>query len=263
MGLLRNLGVVLFAAAMCLPLAYPLAAQAEEGLALKSPAGGWPQAGMFGTYDRGALQRGFAVYKQVCSACHSLNLLAYRNLTALGYSDAEVKAIAADYKVKDGPNDEGNMFERSGKPSDHFVPPFANDKAARAANNGALPPDLSLIIKARHGGEDYVYSLLTGYATAPADVKMMPNMYYNPYFTAGSGQVAMPPPLAADDLVSYSDGTKASKEQMARDVVQFLSWAAEPHLEDRKRIGFRTVLFLLVMAGVFYSAKRQLWHKLH
>ncbi len=236
-------------------------ASANEEHHLRSPEGGWPQNGIFGTYDRAALQRGFLVYKQVCAACHSMDLLSYRNLADLGYNEHEVKAIAAEYTVKDGPNDDGEMFERPALPADHFKPPFANEKAARAANNGAYPADLSLIVKARHGGEDYIYSLLMGYHDAPADIKIMSGMYYNTAF-AGS-QIAMPPPLAADDLVSYSDGTKATQEQMAKDVTQFLAWAAEPHMEQRKQIGVRTIIFLLVMAGIFYAAKRSLWRDLH
>ncbi len=240
-------------------LATPAAANEEH--ALRSPEGGWPHSGIFGTYDRAALQRGFLVYKQVCAACHSMNLLNYRNLAALGYNEAEVKAIASEYTVKDGPNDDGEMFDRPALPSDHFKPPFANEKAARAANNGAYPPDLSLIIKARHGGEDYIYSLLTGYHEAPPEVTLMSGMNYNSVF-AGN-QIAMPNPLAADDLVTYSDGTKATKEQMAKDVTQYLAWAAEPHMEQRKQIGARTIIFLLVMAGIFYAAKRSLWRGLH
>ncbi|MBY0428523.1 MAG: cytochrome c1 [Alphaproteobacteria bacterium] len=236
-------------------------AMAAEEHHLRTPEGGWPHDGIFGTYDRAALQRGFLVYKQVCSACHSMNLLNYRNLADLGYNEAEVKAIASEYTVKDGPNDDGEMFDRPALPSDHFKPPFANEKAARAANNGAYPPDLSLIVKARHGGEDYVYSILTGYGEAPADVKVMPGMNYNAAF-AGN-QIAMPNPLAADDLVTYSDGTKATKQQMAKDVVQYLAWAAEPHMEQRKQIGARAIIFLLVMAGIFYAAKRSLWRDLH
>lgn len=238
-------------------------ALASEGAhALKTPAGGWPHDGMFGTYDRGALQRGYLVYKQVCASCHSMNLMAFRNLAAIGFSEEEIKAVAAEYKVTDGPNDEGQMFEREARPSDRFVAPFANEKAARAANNGALPPDLSLIIKARHGGEDYIYSLLQGYDEAPPEhVKIMDGMNYNPYFPGG--QIGMPNPLSGDDLVTYADGTKATREQMARDVTQFLAFASEPHMEDRKRFGIRTILFLLVMAAVFYGAKRQIWSKLH
>jgi ubiquinol-cytochrome c reductase cytochrome c1 subunit len=240
-------------------LSFP--AFAEEHEKLKSPEGGWPQAGMFGAYDRGSLQRGFLVYKQVCAACHSLHHLSYRNLTALGYSEAEVKAIAAEATIEDGPDDEGKMFERPGRPSDRFKAPFLNEKAARFANNGAFPPDLSLIVKARHGGEDYIYSILTGFEPAPPDVHLMPGMNYNPYFPGH--QIAMPPPLASDDLVSYSDGTKATKEQMAKDVTAFLAWAAEPQLEQRKRIGIRAIIFLLIMSGIFYAAKRRLWRDIH
>lgn len=240
-------------------LATPTMAAEEHHL--RTPEGGWPQDGIFGTYDRGALQRGFLVYKQVCSACHSMNLLSYRNLADIGYNEAEVKAIASEYTVKDGPNDDGEMFERAALPSDHFKAPFANEKAARAANNGAYPPDLSLIVKARHGGEDYIYSILTGYHDAPADMKMMAGMNYNDVFPGN--QIAMAAPLAADDLVTYSDGTKATKEQMAKDVVQYLAWAAEPHMEQRKQIGARAIIFLLVMAGIFYAAKRSLWRDLH
>ena len=221
---------------------------------------GWPQQGLNGTFDRAALQRGFQVYKQVCSSCHSMNLLAYRNLTALGFSDDEVKAIAAGYTVKDGPNDEGEMFERAARPSDHFVKPFPNEQAARAANNGALPPDLSLMIKARHHGENYVYSLLTGYKEPPADMKMGVGMNYNPYFPGG--QIAMAAPLS-EGVVTYADGTTASVDQMAQDVVQFLSWAAEPHLEDRKQTGIKVILFLATFATIMYLVKRKIWAQLH
>lgn len=235
---------------------------AESAHALKAPEGGWPHAGVFGSYDRGALQRGFAVYKQVCAACHSMNLMAYRNLTAIGFSEEEVKAIAAEKTVMDGPDDEGKMFERPARPSDHFVAPYPNEKASRAANNGAYPPDLSLIVKARHGGENYIYSLLMSYGeTPPEGMKMMDGMNYNPFYPGG--QIAMANPLPADDLVTYGDGTKATHEQMVKDVVQFLAFAAEPHMEDRKRIGIRVILFLMVMAGIFYAAKRQLWSKMH
>jgi ubiquinol-cytochrome c reductase cytochrome c1 subunit len=238
----------------------PIPAQAEEGgTPLKTQA--WPHQGAFGTYDRAALQRGFQVYKQVCSTCHGLKLLAYRDLTDLGFSEAEVKAIAADATVHDGPNDNGDMFDRPGRPSDFFVKPFPNDQAARAANRGALPPDLSLIIKARKGHEDYVYSILTGYdQTPPADEKIATGMNYNPYYPGH--QIAMPKMLN-DDSVTYADGTKATADQEARDVVQFLAWAAEPKLEVRNRMGFKVVLFLLVFAGVIYGVKRKIWSKLH
>jgi ubiquinol-cytochrome c reductase cytochrome c1 subunit len=233
----------------------------ENALPPRTPPGGWPHQGAFGTYDKAALQRGFQVYKQVCSACHSMKLLSYRDLTQLGFSEAEVKAIAAGYQVPDGPNDQGEMFQRAGRPSDHFVSPFANDQAARAANGGALPPDLSLIIKARHGHEDYVYSILTGFGqTPPADEKIASGMNYNPYF-AGH-QIAMPPPLQ-ENSVTYADGTPATVDQEAKDVAQFLAWASEPSLEARHQTGLKVVLFLIVFAAVMYGVKRKIWGKLH
>lgn len=239
-------------------LATPVMAN-EDGVQLKVEA--WPHKGAFGTYDRAALQRGFQVYKQVCSTCHSMKLLAYRDLTDLGFNEAEVKALAAEATVHDGPNDNGDMFDRPGRPSDFFVKPFPNDQAARAANRGALPPDLSLIIKARKGHEDYVYSLLTGFGqTPPAEEKIADGMNYDPYFPGH--QIAMPRPLN-DDSVTYADGTHATTDQEARDVVQFLAWAAEPKLEARKAMGFKVVLFLVVFAGVMYNVKRKVWSKLH
>ncbi len=234
---------------------------AENALPPHSPEGGWHHSGPFGTFDRAALQRGFQVYKQVCSTCHSLRLLSYRNLSDLGFSENEVKAIAAGYNVTDGPNDQGEMFQRPGRPSDGFAKPFPNDQAARAANNGALPPDLSLIVKARHGGEDYIYSLISGYGLTPAkDEKIADGMYYNPYF-AGH-QIAMPPPLS-DGVVTYADGTKATIEQEARDVAQFLTWAAEPKMEERKRTGLKVIIFLVVLAGLMYRVKKKVWSKIH
>ncbi len=186
-----------------------------------------------------------------------MKLLSYRDLTDLGFSMPEVKAIAAEATVNDGPNDNGDMFDRPGRPSDFFAKPFPNDQAARAANKGALPPDLSLIIKAREGHEDYVYSLLTGFGqTPPADETIAKGMYYNPYF-AGH-QIAMPPPLK-DDSVTYADGTKATVEQEARDVAQFLAWAAEPKMEIRKQTGLKVLIFLVVFAGVMYGVKRKVW----
>lgn len=222
-----------------------------------APPTGWSHQSSVGTYDRAALQRGFQVYKNVCSACHSMKLLAYRDLAAIGFNENEVKAIAADYQVADEPDDQGDVKMRKARPSDHFVPPFPNDQAARAANGGALPPDLSLMVKARHGHEDYVYSLLTGFGLVPpAREKIATGMNYNPYF-AGH-QIAMPPPLS-DGAVTYADGTKATVPQMAQDVVTFLSWAAEPKLEDRKETGVKAIVFLSVFAVVLYAIKRRIW----
>jgi len=220
----------------------------------------WSFNGVFGTYDRAALQRGFQVYKEVCAACHPVKHLAFRDLTEIGYSEDEVKGIAAQVQVTDGPNDNGEMFQRPGRASDPIPGPFANDQAARAANNGALPPDLSLITKAREGGADYVYAIMTGFKDAPAAMKMNPNMNYNEYF-AGH-QIAMPPPLNQDQ-VKFADNTAASVPQMSHDVVTFLSWAAEPTLEQRHRIGFKVILFLIIATGVFYAAKRKVWSRVH
>ena len=216
----------------------------------------WSFDGMLGTFDRASLQRGFQVYREVCSACHGMRLLSYRNLEDIGLNELQVKAIAADYTVIDGPNDEGDMFERTALPSDRFVSPYDNEKQARATNNGALPPDLSLITKAREDGPNYVYGILTGYADAPHDVHINKGMHYNMYF-AGN-QIAMPAPLS-DGQVSYVDGTEASVGQMAHDVVQFLTWAAEPHMEARKRMGVKVLIFLLIFAGVMYATKKKIW----
>ncbi len=245
------LAVALFALAVV-----PAGAQEETPL----PKQSWSFDGPFGTYDRAAAQRGFQVYEEVCSHCHSMNLLHYRDLEGIGYSEDEIKAIAAAQQVTDGPNDQGEMYQRPGRPSDAFVPPFANPEAARAALNGALPPDLSLIIKAREGGPDYVDGLLQGYKNPPAGMKMADNMQYNEYFTGH--QIAMPPPLAGDD-VKFADGTKATLTQEAHDVATFLTWASEPTMEERKFTGAKVLIFLLVMTGVLYGAKRQIWAAVH
>ncbi len=220
----------------------------------------WSFKGPFGTYDRAALQRGFQVYKEVCSACHAMHQLYYRNLTALGYNEAEIKALAASVEVQDGPNDVGDMFTRPGRPYDRFKSPFPNANAARAANNGAYPPDLSVITKARPHGADYLYALMTGYKKPPAGMKMTEGMQYNTAF--GGEQIAMVPPLS-EGAVEYKDGTKASVTQMAKDVTVFMSWAAEPEMEERKRMGFKVLLFLLVLSGVLYAAKRIVWKNIH
>lgn len=220
----------------------------------------WTHGGFFGAYDHKSIRRGHQVYKEVCSTCHSLNLVAFRTLDGVAYSEAEVKAMAAEIDVVDGPNDEGEMFERPGKPSDYFPSPYANDEAGRAANGGALPPDLSLITKARHDGQNYVYALLTGYTDAPAGTPpLRQGLYYNPYFPGGA--IGMPAPLM-DEGVEYPDGTEATVSQMAKDVVTFLSWAAEPEMEDRKLMGMRAMLgfgFMAVMAGYY---KRLRWFPL-
>ncbi len=229
-------------------------ATANEALPPKKVT--WPFDGIFGTVDRQAAQRGFQVYKEVCSACHGLYNLYYRNLKDLGFSDAEIKEIARNYTVQDGPNDLGEMFERPALPSDHVIKPYLNEQAARAANNGAYPPDLSLIVKAREDGANYVYTLLTHYTDPPAHFKLMPGLYYNPYFPGG--QLAMSPPLASGQ-VTYMDGTTASIEQMARDVTIFLQWAAEPEMENRKSMGLKVMMFLVVFTIFFIISKNRIW----
>lgn len=216
----------------------------------------WPFEGIFGTFDRQAAQRGAQVYLEVCSTCHSNHNLYYRNLKDIGFSEAEIKQLAQKYTVKDGPNAEGEMFDRPALPSDRFVSPYPNEEAERTANNGAYPVDLSLIIKARQDGPNYVFSLLSGYQEAPANVKLMPGLYYNPYFEGG--QIAMPPPLT-EGQVTFSDGTPATVEQMAKDVVVFLQWAAEPEMEHRKSMGLKVMIFLLVFTVFFYVTKKKIW----
>jgi ubiquinol-cytochrome c reductase cytochrome c1 subunit len=249
--------------ALALALASALAlglGTAEALEAPKPPAKRWSYDGMFGTFDRASLRRGLQVYREVCAACHSLKLVAYRHLEGVGFSDAEVKAIAASVEVQDGPNDQGEMFQRPGKPFDTFKSPFANEQAARAANNGALPPDLSVITKARKGGSDYLYAVLAGYQEAPAGFALMEGMSYNKYFPGQ--QIAMPPPLA-DGQVTFADGTQATVDQMARDVTTFLAWAGEPELEERKRLGVKVLLFVIVLTAMLYAVKRQIWASVH
>jgi ubiquinol-cytochrome c reductase cytochrome c1 subunit len=221
----------------------------------------WSFDGVFGRVDKPAAQRGFQVYKEVCSACHSLKRVSFRQLQDLGFSEAEVKSLAASYTVKDGPNDDGEMFERAGRPSDNFPSAHANDKAAAAANGGALPPDMSLLIKARHDGANYVYSLLTGYGhAAPEHLSVPEGAHYNPYMDGGVIKMALP---LSEEGVTYQDGTKATIDQQARDVVSFLQWAAEPEMEARKSMGIKVMLFLGIMTIFFYLVKKRIWSDLH
>ena len=258
---MRSLAILAFAAFVGLAPAH-----AAEGPSI--PSQKWSFSGPLGTYDRASLQRGFQVYKEVCASCHSMNLVHYRDLGppgigglgGLGFNADEVKALAAEIEVTDGPNDAGEMFQRPGKPADHFKAPFANANAARASNNGALPPDLSLMAKARAGGPDYIYAVLTGYADAPADVKLMEGMNYNTAFPGH--QIAMPQPLNPDQ-VTYADGTKATVEQMAHDVASFLNWTSEPELEARKRLGVKVVIFLVILSALLFIAKRKIWRDVH
>ena len=216
----------------------------------------WPFDGHFGTFDRAAAQRGFQVYKEVCSACHGLSRIAFRNLQQIGFSEAEVKALATEYSYA-AIDAEGEEIERPGIPADRFPSPFVNENAARSANNGAYPPDLSLMVKARPNGANYLHSLLTGYEEAPKGFSLGEGMHYNPYFEGR--QIAMAPPLMMVDQVSYEDETSATVDKMAKDLVIFLQWAAEPEMEDRKSMGIKVLLFLLIFTGFFYVAKKRIW----
>ncbi|MEN8236499.1 MAG: cytochrome c1 [Pseudomonadota bacterium] len=220
----------------------------------------WSFSGPTGTFDKAQLQRGFQVYKEVCSACHSLNLLSYRNLEALGFSKEGVKAIAKEHLVRDGPNQDGEMFERPGRSSDHFHAPFPNEQAARVANNGAYPPDLSVITKARAYGPDYVHAILTGYHDQPPNAEVSEGMYYNLYFDGH--QIAMAPPLV-NEQVTYSDGTMASVDQMSKDVTAFLSWAGEPEMEVRKRTGIMVMIYLAFLTLFLYLTMKRIWAPLY
>ncbi|KAA3511856.1 cytochrome c1 [Agrobacterium vitis] len=235
----------------------------------------WSFSGPFGKYDKGQLQRGLKIYKEVCSACHSMNLVSFRTLEGLGYSEAQVKTFAAEYEVQDGPNASGEMYTRKAVPSDHFPSPFPNHEAAAAANNGAAPPDMSLLAKARgiergfptfifdiftqyqEGGPDYIHALLTGYQDPPAGVTVAEGTHYNPYFAAASA-LAMAPPLS-EGQVTYDDGAPQTVDQYAKDVSAFLMWAAEPHLEERKRTGFMVMVFLLIFSGLVYLTKKSVY----
>ena len=248
----------------------------------------WSFAGWRGRFDQNQLQRGFQVYKDACAQCHGIARIDFRNLAQPGgpvFNEDAVKGLAATYEIQDGPNDDGKMFKRPGRLSDKFPPPYANEKEARAVHNGAYPPDLSLITKARgleyHGtvfahpyhllkdmvfsyqeaGADYVYALLTGYVDKPADFKLADGMNYNRAF-AGH-QISMPPPLTEGGVTKYQDGTPATVDQMARDVVAFLSWAGDPKHDERKRMGLLVVLYLLVTAVLLYLAKRRVWADAH
>ncbi|MFC7736637.1 cytochrome c1 [Roseomonas sp. GCM10028921] len=249
-------------AAIAAALALAPAAQAAEGHdVIRLPDTKFTFDGVFGTFDRASAQRGFQVYKEVCSACHSMRQLSYRHLTGIGLNAAQVQAIASQFQVQDGPNDNGEMFERPARASDRFRRAFANDAAARAANNGALPPDLSVMVKAREGGADYLHALLVGYEEPPPGVTVANGMHYNKYFPGH--QIAMAAPLNTDGQVTYADGTKSTVDQMATDVTTFLAWAAEPELEQRRALGVRMVIFLTILGGLAYAVKRKVWANLH
>jgi ubiquinol-cytochrome c reductase cytochrome c1 subunit len=251
------------------------AAQTGHYPILKPEQMDWSFAGPFGKYDKAQLQRGLKVYSEVCAACHSMSLVAFRTLEDLGYSEAQVKAFAANYEVTDGPNADGEMFTRTAVASDHFPAPFPNKEAAAAANNGAAPPDFSLIAKARgvtrgfptfvfdiftqyqQGGPDYIHALLTGYQDPPEGVEVAEGTYFNPYFIAGQS-LAMAQPIS-DGQVTYDDGSPETLEQYSRDVSAFLMWTAEPHLEDRKRMGFMVMIFLAIFTALIYLTKKSVY----
>ncbi len=256
MGFLRNIAAAALLAPMFLIAPAPAMAAGGD---IVFPVQNWSFNGPFGTFDRASAQRGFQVYSESCAACHGLKLVHYRNLEGIGLNAAEIEAIAAAVQVP-AIGDDGQPIERAALPSDRFRAPYPNERAARAAFNGAYPPDLSVMVKARPGGADQLYALLTGYTDAPADITMGDGMYYNKYY-AGH-QIAMPPPLN-DGNVTYADGTRASVEQMARDVTTFLTYTAEPHMEARKRMGVKVILFLIFMTGITYAVKRKVWADVH
>lgn len=263
---------------VCMALATGVALAAETEA---PPRQKWSFAGPLGTYDQGQLQRGFKIYREVCQNCHSLKLVAFRTLAEAGgpgYSAAQAAAVAAEYKVKDGPNDQGEMFERAGRVGDYFPAPFPNDQAARAANGGALPPDLSVMAKARsyergfpwfvldmftqyqEAGPDYIAAIINGYEIPPQGFKLPPGAQYNKYFPGHA--IGMPKPLDPGQ-VEYTDGTPSTVEQYGRDVAAFLMWTAEPSLDARKRLGLQVMLFLIVFAGLLYFTKKRVWHDVH
>ena len=221
----------------------------------------WSFKGLFGKFDRGSLQRGYQVYTEVCAACHSMKYLSYRNLAEKGgpeFPIIQAKAIAASFEVLDGPNADGEMFTRPAKLSDKFVMPYENEKAAQAANGGAYPPDMSVLVKARGGGVDYIYSLLQGYEDAPSGVTLDEGVHYNKYMYGN--KIKMSAPLS-DGIIEYGDGTVASVEQMSKDVTTFLMWAAEPHLEARHRMGFKAIVYLIILTVLVYFSMKKIWSR--
>ena len=221
----------------------------------------WTFKGLFGKFDRASLQRGYQVYTEVCAACHSMKYLSYRNLSEKGgpeFSLAQAKAIAASFEVTDGPNADGEMFQRPGKLSDKFVMPYENVKAAEAANGGAYPPDMSVLVKARGGGVDYIYSLLQGYEEAPSGMILDDGVHYNKYMYGN--KIKMSAPLS-DGIIEYSDGTNPSVEQMSKDVTTFLMWAAEPSLEARHQMGFKAIVYLIILTILVYFSMKRIWSR--
>ncbi len=221
----------------------------------------WTFKGIFGTFDRASLQRGYQVYQEVCSGCHSMEHLTYRNLYEKGgpeFSKDEAKAIAAQFEVEDGPDADGEMFFRPGRLSDKFVKPYSNDQAAKASNGGAYPPDMSVLAKARKDGANYIYSLLVGYEDAPSGFEIEEGVYYNKYMAGNKIKMAAP---LSDGIIEYTDGTEATTSQMAKDVVAFLVWAGEPHLETRHKTGFKVIIYLIILLTLVYLSKKKVWSR--
>jgi len=237
-------------------LAAALDDSVKADMVLHPPKLPWSHNGPLDSLDHASIRRGYQVYKQVCSACHSMRFLAFRNLVEVAYSEEEAKEIAADSMVVDGPNDAGEMFERPGKLSDYFPKPYPNDEAASAANNGAIPPDLSFIALARHGREDYIYHLLTSYCDPPAGVELMDGQHFNPYYPGGA--IGMAAPLY-NEIIEYDDGTPATQSQLAKDVAVFLTWAASPEHDLRKKTSIKTLTILSMLFGITYYIKRFKW----
>ena len=222
----------------------------------------WSFKSFFGTFDRASLQRGYQVYTEVCASCHSLKYVSYRNLAEKGgpeFSIEQAKAIASNFEVTDGPNNDGEMFTRPAKLSDKFVMPYANDQEAKLSNGGAYPPDMSVLVKARAGGADYIYSVILGYEDPPEGMKLDDGVYYNKYMYGN--KIKMPPQLY-DDLVTYADGTPATPEQMAKDITTFLAWTAEPKLEERHKFGFRAIIYLVILTILVYFSMKRIWSRI-
>jgi len=237
-------------------VAYQLDQEVKADLTLHAPSLPWSHNGAFNSMDHSSIRRGYQVYKQVCAACHSMRFLAFRNLVGISHTEEEAKELAEECQVMDGPNEAGDMFERPGKLSDYFPKPFANDAAAAAANNGAIPPDLSFITLARHGGEDYIYHLLNGYCDPPAGIELREGQHFNPYYPGGA--IGMGPPIY-NEIVEYDDGTPATQSQVAKDVCTYLTWAGSPEHDMRKRFAIKCIIiYSVLIAGSFYL-KRHKW----
>ena len=252
--------VLIISLAILLSLSIQLKINSAEKVKLMKTD--WTFKGLLGKFDRASLQRGYQVYTEVCAACHSMKYISYRNLMEKGgpeFSEAQVKAIAASFDVTDGPNADGEMFSRPARLSDKFPMPYPNEKAAQAANGGAYPPDMSVLAKARKGGVDYLYSVLLGYEDPPAGVKLDEGVYYNKFMY---GNKIKMPKVLEDDLIEYSDGTLVTEEQMAKDVVTFLMWSAEPHLETRHKMGFRAIIYLIILTVLVYFSMKKIWSRI-